>query len=186
MPDDLKTYCTAEQWQLLLQYLELVKQWNVKVNLVSRKDIDHVMDHHLMPCLAYKQLGRLHDHESILDIGSGGGFPGIVNAILFPTSTFVLVDSTRKKITALTNMIQQLQLTNVTAVWSRVEDMIGQFDHTTSRAVAPLANLWRWSKPLLKPNGSMEAMKGGDLTEELAQLNRPYMQYENIVSVVND
>src|SRR3989338_5090382 len=118
------------QTKQLQHFSQLVQQLNQTVNLVSRKDITQVYEHHIVPSLLYYQLGRIHAHEHILDIGSGGGFPGIVNAIMFPTTTFVLVDSTKKKIAALQQMITELKLTNVTAVWSRVEDLTGQFDHT--------------------------------------------------------
>lgn len=109
---------------------------------------------------------RIGPNQRILDIGSGGGFPGIVCAILQPDSQFVLVDSTRKKTEFLQTVVAQLNLTNVRVLWQRVETMAESlewqrsFDRSISRAVAPLENLIVWSKPLLKPTGTVEALKG--------------------------
>lgn len=171
----LQKNCAAEQWQQVFKFIKLLKIANKTVNLVSRKDINYIIEHHVVPSFAFKILNRIHNIETILDIGCGGGFPGIINAILYPTSKFVLVDSTKKKITFLQEIIINLQLTNVEAIWSRVEDMSGQkkyqqaFDHTTARAVAPLLDLVKWSQPLLKSNGTIEALKGGDINQEILQ-----------------
>ncbi|MBI2416097.1 MAG: 16S rRNA (guanine(527)-N(7))-methyltransferase RsmG [Candidatus Kerfeldbacteria bacterium] len=175
--------CTPQQWQLLLRFIAVVKSWNTKINLISRRDVDHIMEHHVMPCLLFKQLHRLHDHETIIDIGSGGGFPGVINAIVFPTSQFVLVDATQKKVKALQDICATLGLHNTEIVWARIEhlatrsDYQARFDHTTSRAVAPLATLVSWSQPLLKSGGTVEALKGGNLATEIAAVSQPVKQY---------
>ena len=162
----LDTIGTASQRAKLAQYLELVRQTNERVNLVSRQDIAHLAEHHLAPSCLFVVLKRIGPNERILDIGSGGGFPGIVCAILQPDSQFVLVDSTRKKTEFLQAVVTKLNLTNVQVVWQRVETMAKSpewqrsFDRSISRAVAPLENLIVWSKPLLKRNGTVEALKG--------------------------
>ncbi|PIW36470.1 MAG: 16S rRNA (guanine(527)-N(7))-methyltransferase RsmG [Candidatus Kerfeldbacteria bacterium CG15_BIG_FIL_POST_REV_8_21_14_020_45_12] len=172
----MQTSCTTDQWTKLLKFLDLVKEWNKKINLVSRKDIDQLIEHHLAPCLAFSTLGRIKAGENILDIGSGGGFPGLVNAILFPQTKFTLVDARKKKVDALNDMIKQLQLENATAYWGRIEELGEEkkwnnaFDRTTSRAVAPLADLYNWSLPFIKSEGTVEALKGGDVSAEVLML----------------
>ncbi len=159
-----------------MAYLGLVREWNEKINLVSRKDIDRLLENHLAPSLAFAVLQRVAPGERLLDIGSGGGFPGIVNAILFSDSQFTLVDARKKKVGVLQEIVKRLDLKNVEARWLRVEKMeedeelIGAFARTTSRAVAPLTDLVRWSTPLLPVGGTVEALKGGDLSDELKQL----------------
>lgn len=186
MPDikkNLQSLCTQAQWQLIEQFIVLLLEYNKKVNLISRQDTAAVFEHHVAASFIYKILERLHDNEQILDIGSGGGFPAIINAILWPKSEFVLVDSTRKKVDFLKKIITDLKLTNAQAIWSRVENLAKDsqwqkaFDHTTSRAVGPLEELVRWSKPLLKTGGTLEALKGDAITAELETLNEPYQLY---------
>ena len=151
----IQQQCNDEQWILLQQYVDIITTINTRINLISRQDTASIMDHHIAPCMAFAKLERISNRQHILDIGSGGGFPGIVNAILFPESEFLLVDSTRKKVNALDEMISELQLPNVTAKWARVEELANDpslqesFDHTTSRAVAPLRQLVKWSRPFL-------------------------------------
>jgi 16S rRNA (guanine527-N7)-methyltransferase len=176
----LQSACNPTQWKQLLQFVELLTEYNQQVNLISRKDIDHVWDHHVAPSFLFTILHRIQPGERILDIGSGGGFPGIINAILFPDTEFLLVDSTRKKIHALTEIIQKLSLPNVTAQWARIESLATdaqfkkRFHRTTSRAVAPLSQLVEWSIPLLLPSGSIEALKGGDIQAEVETMLNNY------------
>lgn len=186
MPDikkNLQLFCTPAQWQLIEQFVGLLLEYNKNVNLISRQDTAAVFEHHVAASFLYKILERIHDNEHILDIGSGGGFPGIINAILWPKSQFVLVDSTRKKVNFLQSAITDLGLSNAQAVWSRIENLAqdqlwqNKFDHTTSRAVAPLADLLQWSKPLLKQNGTIEALKGDQIEQELEQLASRYSTY---------
>ncbi len=175
---------TPEQWQKILHYADLLKEKNAVVNLISRKDVDNVLEHHIAPSLAFEVLDRIEPNEYIIDIGSGGGLPGIVNAILFPDSEFLLVDSTKKKVVAMQEMITALGLSNVETRWSRVEELAkdpalkGVFDRSTSRAVASMDKLITWSKPLLKPGGWVEALKGGDVSEELKHITQPYTIHE--------
>lgn len=175
----LQALCTKHDWQKIVHFVQLVLDVNTKINLVSRKDTDRIWEHHIAPCFAFKILDRIQPNEYILDIGSGGGLPGIVNAILFPDTEFLMVDSTQKKVKVLESFIKELDLTNISALWARVEDLhteeyLHTFDRTTSRAVAPMKDLIRWSAPLLKTNGWVEALKGGDLHAELESLSTPY------------
>ncbi len=176
----LQSLCTTQDWQKIVNFVDLLLETNAKINLVSRKDTAHIWEHHIAPCFAFKILDRLQSNEYILDIGSGGGLPGIVNAILFPDTEFLMVDKKKKKVKALEYFIKELGLTNISALWARVEDLhteeyLHTFDRTTSRAVAPMKDLIQWSAPLLKPNGWVEALKGGDLQSELKNLSIPYI-----------
>lgn len=171
---------TPRQRLQLKEFLALVRQANARVNLVSRQDIANLVEHHLAPSCLFFVLKRIAAGERILDIGSGGGFPGMVCAILQPASWFVLVDSTRKKTDFLKTAVQALQLTNVQVLWQRVETMATDphwqqaFDRSISRAVAPLSDVVRWSEPLLKPGGSVEALKGrAAATAEATQQVQP-------------
>lgn len=174
---EFQALCTTQQWKQIEAFVAFLIEANAGVNVVSRKDIGQLMPNHVAPCFIYRALNRFSAGERVIDIGAGGGFPGIVNAILFPDVHFTLVDSTNKKIAVLREAIAELELNNVEAVWGRVEKLseLGeyahQFDHTTSRAVAPLEQLVAWSRPLLKQNGTVEAMKGGDVTEELSMIS---------------
>ncbi|MDP3970800.1 MAG: 16S rRNA (guanine(527)-N(7))-methyltransferase RsmG [bacterium] len=179
----LQNLCNQQQWQLIIQYAKLLREINQQVNLISRKDINNLFENHIAPSFAYKILDRIHTNEYILDIGSGGGLPGIVNAILFPESDFLLVDSTKKKVTALDKIISELHLTNISALWSRVEEMNipeyqNKFDRTTSRAVAPMQKIIEWSKPLLKDGGTIEALKGGDIEKEISESKQVITKYK--------
>lgn len=179
--NNIQSQCSPAQWQLIERFVELLLAHNKKVNLISRQeDAAAVYERHVAPSFLFVTLERLRVGERILDIGSGGGFPGIINAILLPDSEFVLVDSTRKKVEFLQHVITELDLRNAQAIWSRVEDLAKSpqwsqaFDHTTSRAVAPLKKLVAWSKPLLKSGGTVEALKGGNIAAELKALSEPY------------
>lgn len=151
----------------------LYPEWNSKINLISRTDIEHLFERHILHSLAIARFVSFKPGTTILDIGTGGGFPGIPLAITFPEVRFTLVDSISKKIMVVTDIIQKLGLTNATAVCSRAENIDDQFDYVVSRATAPLADLYKWSRTKIKsqqinaiPNGII-CLKGGDLTDEL-------------------
>ncbi len=146
---------------LLAKYIDLVREANTKINLVSRKDIDQLYAHHILPSLLFLNLERLLPGDRVLDIGSGGGFPGIVLAIVEPSLQITLTDSIKKKADFLQHCVQTLQLTNVQVLHKRAEEITGQkFDHVTARAVAPVGALWGWAKPLLVAGGTLETIKG--------------------------
>lgn len=162
------------------QFNELKKiysEWNEKINVISRKDIDSFYEHHVLHSLAIATQFHFPDGYKVLDLGTGGGFPGVPLAIFFPEVHFHLVDSINKKIKVAQDVCSQINLKNVTFAHSRAEDQpAAQFDIVVSRAVAPLKQLWEWSKPLLKKKPVTEpkklsgliCLKGGDLTQEIA------------------
>jgi 16S rRNA (guanine527-N7)-methyltransferase len=160
-----------------LQALDgLYREWNEKINVISRKDIDSLYEKHVLHSLSIAAAVELPDGLQVLDLGTGGGFPGIPLAIFFPEVKFHLVDSIGKKIKVVEAVAEGLGLKNVTTAHSRVEDIRNRkFDVVVSRAVAPLGDLWKWSKPLLKKPGAGSAvsglicLKGGDLSQEMAE-----------------
>ncbi len=153
----------------------LYKEWNEKINVISRKDIDALYEKHVLHSLAIAVLCTFDKGAQVVDIGTGGGFPGIPLAIFFPEVQFTLVDSIGKKIKVVQEVAAAIGLKNVTAIHGRVEEIKGKtFDYAVSRAVAPLGDLWKWISPLIRlgqrsdefPNGLL-CLKGGDLTKEI-------------------
>ncbi|MBB1283074.1 16S rRNA (guanine(527)-N(7))-methyltransferase RsmG [Flavisolibacter sp. BT320] len=170
---------------------ELYKEWNAKINVISRKDIDSLYEKHVLHSLSIAAAFDFPEGTNIVDIGTGGGFPGVPLAIFFPTVKFHLVDSIGKKLKIIEAVKEAVGLTNITTQHTRAEDIKGRkFDFAVSRAVAPLADLWRWSKPLLKnetykienEGGTIQlrsgliCLKGGDLAQEISNSRlRPRM-----------
>lgn len=158
---------------------ELYRFWNARINVISRKDIDNLYPHHVLHSLALAMLTTLEEGTRVLDLGTGGGFPGIPLAIFFPHVHFTLIDGTRKKIQVVQEVAAALELKNVTARQKRAEEWKGQkFDYVVSRAVASLDKLEAWSMPLISeqhrniyPNG-LWALKGGKIEQELKLLPR--------------
>lgn len=151
---------------------ELYHDWNAKINVISRKDIDNLYEHHVLHSLGIAEVIRFKVGTQIMDLGTGGGFPGIPLAIMFPEVQFHLVDSTKKKILVCTEVVKALGLTNVTTRWCRAEEEKGKFDFVVSRAVMPLADLVKiCRKNIAKegrnalPNGLI-CLKGGELENE--------------------
>jgi 16S rRNA (guanine527-N7)-methyltransferase len=174
---------SPEQADKFKQLLQLFPDWNDKVNLISRKDIDQLEERHLLHSLGIAKVMSFKAGSRVLDIGTGGGFPGIPLAILFPDTSFHMVDSIGKKIVAVNDMIEQLGLQNASAVHTRAEKVKGSFDFIVSRAVTALPRFIPWTNgkfskkqrnPL--PNGILY-LKGGDLTEELKPVKRKIKQY---------
>lgn len=146
----------------------LYREWNEKINVISRKDIDALAEHHIFHSLAIARFHRFSAGSTILDVGTGGGFPGIPLAIFFPECQFTLVDSIGKKIKVVQAVVDALGLQNVQAVNARCEQLSGSFDFVVSRAVTELATFipWVWTK--INKSGGIIYLKGGDLREELA------------------
>ena len=186
---------TPQQIQQFESLKDLYKDWNEKINVISRKDIDSLYERHVLHSLSIAATFDLLPGSEIIDLGTGGGFPGIPLAIFFPEVKFHLVDSIAKKLKVVEAVAENIGLTNVTTQHSRIEDIKNRkFDFVVSRAVAPLKDLWQWSKPLLRSQksevGSQKAtnystpdarlpthspglicLKGGDLTIEIQESN---------------
>lgn len=152
---------------------DLYQDWNQKINVVSRKDIDELYLRHVLHSLGIAKFQEFKPKASILDVGTGGGFPGVPLAILFPEVQFTLVDSIGKKIKVVEEVVEGLKLNNVVPINSRVEEIIGQYDFIVSRAVAAMPTFTNWVKGKIKKESNHERkngilyLKGGDLTEEL-------------------
>lgn len=173
------------------QLVPLYTEWNARINVISRQDIENLEERHILHSLAIAKMIQFKPGASILDLGTGGGFPGIPLAILFPETRFTLVDGTGKKIRVVQEVAGALGLSNVTAIHARVEElkMNGQFDFVLSRGVTTLDKLLLWSQRLLKkkhthayPNGII-ALKGGDLRAEIKALPGKGESYSEIFPI---
>ena len=175
----LTQYFTDFSDKQLQQYAalkDLYEAWNQKINVISRKDMDHFYEHHVLHSLAIATQFDFPDGYHIMDLGAGGGFPAIPLAIFFPNVHFHLVDSINKKLKVAEAIAHAIELQNVTVQHTRAEDIKDQtFDVVVSRAVAPLKDLWYWSRHLLhkkqvnqpKKITGLICLKGGDLTKEI-------------------
>ncbi|MCR4659891.1 MAG: 16S rRNA (guanine(527)-N(7))-methyltransferase RsmG [Bacteroidales bacterium] len=169
---------TERQKEQFAALLPLYEDWNAKINVISRKDMDNFYLHHVLHSLAIAKVMDFKPMAEVLDVGTGGGFPGIPLAIMFPNARFHLVDSIGKKIKVVTDVAEQLQLTNVRASHTRAEQVDGEYDFIVSRAVARLDEFVPWVKDKISPinyhklrNGLLY-LKGGDLTNELKPFAR--------------
>lgn len=174
MEEILKAFpsITATQIEQFQALLPLYKEWNDKINVISRKDIDNLYAHHVLHSLAIAQYIRWKPGTQILDFGTGGGFPGIPLAIMFPECNFKMIDGTGKKIKVVNAVAQAIGLKNVEAVHIRGEEEKGKFDFVVSRAVMPLPDLVKIVRKNIStsqrnalPNGLI-CLKGGDLVAE--------------------
>ena len=164
---------TATQKRNFESLGDLYSSWNSRVNLISRSDISHLYERHILHSLAIAKFIKFQSGSAIMDLGTGGGFPGIPLSLIFPEVNFTMVDSIAKKVRVVSEIITELKLKNATAVCSRAEELNGSFDFVVSRATAPLNELYKWSRLLISkqqknavPNGII-CLKGGDLTLEL-------------------
>lgn len=169
---------SPHQIQQFEQLGPLYKEWNQKINVVSRKDIENIYAHHILHSLAIAKIVKFKAGANILDLGTGGGLPGIPLAILFPETHFHLVDGTGKKIRVVQAIIDALQLENVKAQQVRAEELKTHYDFVICRAVTSLDKLVLWSKKLVKhkqihgqPNGLI-TLKGGNIKSEIKALPR--------------
>ncbi|MBL1280929.1 MAG: 16S rRNA (guanine(527)-N(7))-methyltransferase RsmG [Fluviicola sp.] len=173
---------TEEQISQFSCLEELYAEWNAQINVISRKDTENFYERHVLHSLAIAKVTGFVDGTKILDIGTGGGFPGIPLAILFPNCEFVLVDSIGKKIKVVNEVAKALGLQNVIGIHARAENVDGQFDFIVSRAVTAMPAFLKWTKgKFLKENknefkNGILYLKGGDLTEEM-KLVKKAIQY---------
>lgn len=169
---------TEQQEAQFDQLLPLYNEWNEKINVVSRKDIENLMLHHVLHSLAIAKFVPFRPGTEVLDVGTGGGFPGIPLAILFPETQFLLVDSIGKKIKVVEGVAEALGLSNVQAKHMRAEDVDQDFEFIISRAVTRLTPFYYWVKNKISPNhfhtqrNGLLLLKGGELTEEIAELGK--------------
>jgi 16S rRNA (guanine527-N7)-methyltransferase len=174
---------TPEQIRQLELLEKVYQEWNARINVISRKDIGSLYEKHVLHSLSIAAVFNFPPGSKVIDIGTGGGFPGIPLAIFFPETQFELVDSTAKKLKVVEAVAEAVSLKNVRTQHIRAEEMKGQkFDIAISRAVAPLKDLWYWARPLLRPqniNAGLDedlpnasgliCLKGGDLASEISE-----------------
>lgn len=174
---------TSAQQEQLKSLERLYREWNEKINVISRKDIDNLYTNHVLHSLGIAKVMSFKPGAEVLDVGTGGGFPGIPLAILFPQAKFHLVDSIGKKITVVNAVAKELGLKNVTGEQIRAEQLTGEYDFIVSRAVTRLKEFYGWVHRLAKRKSMHDLhngilyLKGGDLEEELKDLDRPHALY---------
>jgi 16S rRNA (guanine527-N7)-methyltransferase len=169
---------TERQREQFAALLPLYEDWNAKINVISRKDMANFYEHHVLHSLAIAKVQPFKTQADILDVGTGGGFPGIPLAIMFPHSNFYLIDSIGKKVKVVQNVVASLGLKNVRTEQIRAEQVQGEFDFIVSRAVTDLSQFTQWVRGKVSDihyhhlrNGILY-LKGGDLTEELAPFKK--------------
>jgi len=168
----------------------IYETWNSKINVISRKDIENIYIRHILHSLSIAKFIKFKRDATILDLGTGGGFPGIPLAIIFPDSNFILVDSIRKKIAVVDEVVKELGLKNINSQWSRAEDLDYSYDFLVTRAVAKMPTLINWSKDRFNnysfhdiENGII-ALKGGDIDDELNGISeKKILDIKNIFDI---
>lgn len=175
---------SERQRRQFLDMYPLYVEWNGKINVISRKDTANFYERHVLHSLAVAKIIRFEAGSRLVDVGTGGGFPGIPLAVLFPESEFLLIDSVGKKVRVAEDIARQLGLNNVKVMQIRAEDLKQKFDFVLSRAVAEINTFWRWTAHLIAkksrhnmPNGLL-CLKGGDLLEEFADFPHFFKFYE--------
>ena len=175
---------TEKQRHQFVMLGPLYAEWNEKINVISRKDIENLYVNHVLHSLGIAKAISFQPGADILDVGTGGGFPGVPLAILFPESNFHLVDSIGKKITVVREVSQALGLKNITAEKIRAEQLKMKYDFIVSRAVTQMKEFYGWvhnqvkQEPMHVLDNGILYLKGGDLEEEMDQLRRPYSLYD--------
>lgn len=174
---------TDKQIEQFDRLQELYEDWNSKINVISRKDMEQFYVHHVLHSLGIAKVTTFQPGTKILDIGTGGGFPGIPLAILFPEVHFHLVDSIGKKINVVKEVCRALKLSNVEPQQARAEELVRKYDFVVSRAVTRMVNFYPWVKGKIKledfnefQNGILY-LKGGDVDEEMEELDKSYVTY---------
>ena len=175
---------TEDQISKFKRLRSLYLEWNAQINVISRKDTHNFVERHVLHSLAIAKVIQFKDGTKILDIGTGGGFPGIPLAILFPKCEFLLVDSIGKKIKVVNEVAEELNLKNVVGIHERAEKVKGQFDFIVSRAVTSMPKFLNWTKGKISKENKNDLrngilyLKGGDLTEEMASIKKAIQFFE--------
>jgi 16S rRNA (guanine527-N7)-methyltransferase len=186
-PDIIFSYfpnLSSSQQEQFRKLYALYEDWNNKINVISRKDIENLYVNHVLHSLGIAKVMSFKPGASVLDVGTGGGFPGIPLAIMFPETNFHLVDSIGKKITVVKNVAEGVGLKNIRAEQIRAEQIKGEYDFIVSRAVTRIKEFYGWihrkvkAKSVHDLDNGILYLKGGDLDEELAELKRPHSLYE--------
>ncbi len=167
---------SQQQHTQLTNYHNLLAESNQQLNLISRKDVRHIEIHHILHSLSIAKFKTFAKQDKVLDVGTGGGLPGIPLSILFPEVQFILIDTIEKKVKRVQWMIEQLQLNNVEAIHGRMEKLNQTFDYVVSRAVTQMPKLLAWSRKLInkrKKENGMIMLKGGNVQHESAGLSYP-------------
>ncbi len=178
---------TTQQIEQFAQLEDLYKEWNAQINVISRKDIDNLYERHVLHSLAIAKMVTFRQDSQVIDLGTGGGFPGIPLAIFFPKVSFTLIDGTRKKIRVVEAIVEAIELKNVQAKPIRAEECKDRADFVVTRAVASLDKLLLWSRKLLKtkqmnalPNGLI-ALKGGNIEGEIDLIHKD--EYKEVYDI---
>lgn len=175
---------TERQKEQFAALLPLYEDWNAKINVISRKDMEHFYEHHVLHSLAIAKVIQFKPMSEVLDVGTGGGFPGVPLAIMFPQVRFMLVDSIGKKIKVVNSVIDNLGLQNAKAQQIRVEQLEGEYDFIVSRAVTTLPEFVSWVKKKVsktqyhKMRNGILYLKGGDLADELFPFRQKVRMWE--------
>ena len=170
-----------EEVTKLARYVSLLLEWNAKINLISRKDTGNVIVKHIIPCLSIIRVTTFKRYDRVLDIGTGGGLPGIPLAIVNPHCNFVLLDSIKKKTVAVEDMVEKLCLKNVEVVNDRAENIHKKFDKIVARAVTNLGDFLLYASKLVKTPGRIFYLKGGDFAGDLKNIKN--YKLHNIASL---
>ncbi len=162
--------------QRLVKLQDIYYYWNTRINVISRKDLSNLYINHILHSLSLAKLIPFHPYETVIDIGTGGGFPGIPLAILYPEVRFTLIDATRKKIRVVESISKELQLNNLNSVHTRAEDYKGSYNYVVSRAVCSFPRMVKLSAGLLSKDKvrtgihGIYSLKGGDINDEISSL----------------
>lgn len=175
---------SLQQREQFAQLGPLYAEWNEKINVISRKDVENLYVNHILHSLGIAKVVTFQKGSEVLDVGTGGGFPGVPLAILFPDTQFHLVDSIGKKITVVKEVSNAIGLKNIEAEQVRAEDIKRKYDFIVSRAVTRMKEFYGWvrnkskAKSLHSLDNGILYLKGGDLDEEMNELKKPYSQYD--------
>ncbi|RLD71320.1 MAG: 16S rRNA (guanine(527)-N(7))-methyltransferase RsmG [Bacteroidetes bacterium] len=173
---------TSQQIKHFEQLMLILPRLNERVNVISRKDIAYLEERHILHSLSIAKLLRFDSNARVLDVGTGGGFPGIPLALMFPEASFTLVDSIRKKISLVSEIVEELNLKNVTPVNQRMEQLNLKADFVVSRAVTAFPKLHLWTQKLIEP-GSGQSMPNGLISLKGGDLNKELMPFKQQVEV---